>query len=67
MNAENNKASDPHRLLLSLSDKLNWKRSDKYIALSNLSIHLTWKKNIKIHTKTIDLKYHLQLGMKDHS
>ena len=29
MNSENNKASDPHRLLLSLSDKLNWKRSDK--------------------------------------
>ena len=39
MNSENNKASDPHRLLLNLSDKLNLKRSYKYVALSNLSIY----------------------------
>ena len=33
------KTSDPHRLLVSLSDKINLKRSDKYFALSNLSIY----------------------------
>ena len=38
MNSENSKTSDPHRLLLNLSDKINLKRSDKYVALSNLSI-----------------------------
>ena len=44
--SENSKTSDPHRLLLNLSDKINLKRSDKYIALSNLSIYYA-KKNIK--------------------
>ena len=33
MNSENNKTSDTHRLLLNLSDKINWKRRDKYVAL----------------------------------
>ena len=46
MNSENSKRSDAHRLLLSLTDKINLKRSDKYVALSNLSIYYTWK-NIK--------------------
>ena len=38
MYSENSKTSDPHRLLLNLSDKMNLKRSDKYVALSNLKI-----------------------------
>ena len=40
MNCKNNKTSDPHRLLLNLTDKINLKRSDKYVALSlsNLNI-----------------------------
>ena len=38
MNSENSKTSDPHILLLNLTDKTNLKRSDKYVALSNLSI-----------------------------
>ena len=46
MNSRNSKTSDPHRLLLNLTDKINLKRSDKYVALSNLSIYYTWK-NIK--------------------
>ena len=33
MNSENSKTSDPHRLLLNYSDKINLKRSDKYLAL----------------------------------
>ena len=37
-NSENSKTSDPHRLLLNLTDKINLKRSDKYVALSN-TIH----------------------------
>ena len=43
MNSENSKTSDPHILLLNISDKINLKRSDKYDALSNLSIYYTWK------------------------
>ena len=39
MNSVNSKTSDPQRLLLNLSDKVNLKRSDKYAALSNVSIY----------------------------
>ena len=46
MNSEKSKTSDPHKLLLNLTDKMNLKRSDKYVALSNLHIYYTWK-NIK--------------------
>ena len=46
MNSENSKISDPHRLLLNLSDKINLKRSDEYVALSSVNIYHTWK-NIK--------------------
>ena len=38
MNSKNCKTSDPLRLLLDLSDKINLQRSDKHVALSNLSI-----------------------------
>ena len=43
MNSENSKTSNPHRLLLSLTVKINLKKSDKYFALSNLSIYYKWK------------------------
>ena len=33
MNSENSKTSDPHRLLLNLTDKTEFRRKDKYIAL----------------------------------
>ena len=45
MNSENSKTSDSHRLLLSISDKINLKRSDTYVALPILSIYYT-RKNI---------------------
>ena len=35
MNSENGKTSDPHRLLLDLSVKLNLKRSDRYVEKTN--------------------------------
>ena len=55
MNSENSKTSDPHRLLLNLTDKINLSRSDKYVALSNLSIYYTWK-NIKKSYKNNNFK-----------
>ena len=55
MNSGNNKTSDPHRLLLNLSDKINLKRSDKYVALSNLMIYYT-QKNIKKSSKSNKFK-----------
>ena len=43
MYSKNSGVSDPHRLLLNRSDKINLKRSDKYVTSSNLSICHTWK------------------------
>ena len=39
MNSENSKTSEPHVLILKLTDKLNSRRREKIIALSNLSIY----------------------------
>ena len=46
MNSENSKTSEPHVLILKLTDKIDLRRGEKSIALSNLSIYYTWK-NIK--------------------
>ena len=45
MNSKNSKPSDPHRLLINLTDKIDLRRKDKYIFLSNIRF-TTWK-NIK--------------------
>ena len=37
MNSKNSKTSDPYRLLLNLTYKIDLRRKDKYTALSNLS------------------------------
>ena len=36
MNSKNSNTSDPERLLLNLTNKINLKKSDKYVALTNL-------------------------------
>ena len=46
MNSENSKTSEPHVLILKLTNKLDLGIGEKVIALSNLSIYYTWK-NIK--------------------
>ena len=46
MNSENSKTSEPHVLILKLTNKLNLRIGEKTIALSNLIIYYTWK-NIK--------------------
>ena len=42
INSANNKAPDPRRLLLNLSDQINLKKSNRQIVLSNLSIYYIW-------------------------
>ena len=71
MNSENSKATDPHRLLLNLIDKINLKRSDKYVALSNLSIYYAWK-NIKRSYKNNKFRisapaWHVEFELPDES
>ena len=46
MNSENSKTSEPHVLILKLTDKLDLRRGEKIIALSHLSINYKWK-NVK--------------------
>ena len=43
MNSENSKTSDPHRLLLNLSDKISLKRKDNNFPLWNFNIYSTWQ------------------------
>ena len=45
MNWENSKTSEPHVLIVKLTDKLGLRSYEKIIALSNLSIYYTWKKH----------------------
>ena len=45
-NFKNRRTSDPHRLLLNLTDRISLEGSDKYLALSNFSIYYACK-NIK--------------------
>ena len=46
MNTENSGTSEPHRIKLDLTGKLNLKNPNKNLALANLSIYYTWE-NIK--------------------
>ena len=63
MNSRNSKTSDPDRLLLNLTDKINFRRKDEYIALSNLSIYYTWKNNkFKISALTWNEEFELPDG-----
>ena len=60
MNSKNSEASDLHRLLVSLTEKINLKESDKYVSLL-----LTYNGKIhKSHTKIINLKYQRGNGVK---
>ena len=63
MNSKNSKTSDPHRLFLNFTDKIDLRRKNKYIALSNLTIYYTWK-NIKKSYKNNKFKQ-LTHGMKN--
>ena len=55
MNTSNSKTNEPHKLKLTLTNKLNLKRTPKHISLSNLSIYYTWK-NIKKQYKNNKFK-----------
>ena len=46
INSENSKTSEPHVLILKLTDKSDLRRDERVVALSNLSIYYKWK-NIK--------------------
>ena len=55
INSKNIKTSDSHKLLLNLTNKINFKRSDKYVASSNVTIYYSWK-NIRKYYKNNKFK-----------
>ena len=56
MNSENGKTSEPHILMLKLTDKLDLRWGEKIIALSNRSIYYTWK---NINSSYINIKFNI--------
>ena len=46
INTENSETSEPYRIKLDLTDKLNLNNPNKYMTLAYFSIYYTWK-NIK--------------------
>ena len=46
MNTENIKTSEPHEIVLNLSQRLDLRSSDKHVALENLSVYYQWKKTV---------------------
>ena len=59
MNSENGKTSEPHRLLLNLTDKIDLKRSINMLHYQTLAFTIHGKVQ-NSHTKIINLKYQLQ-------
>ena len=47
MNSKISRKSDPRRLLLNFTDKIDLRRKDKYMTLLNLNIYQTWKNKKK--------------------
>ena len=41
MNTENSKTNEPHKFILNLSQRLDFKSSNKHVALQNLPIFYT--------------------------
>ena len=65
MNSENSKTSEPHRLLLNLSDKKNSKRRGKYVDLyyTRKNIKKSYKSNkFKISAPTWNENFDLPDG-----
>ena len=64
MNSENGKSSDPHRLLLNLTDKIDLRRKINILLYQILAFTIHGKIS-KSHIRIINFKYQLQHGMKN--
>ena len=62
INSKNSETSDPHRLSLNHTDKMDLRRKSKDIALWVLSNYYAWK---KCPIGIVNWKYQLQHGMKN--
>ena len=64
MNSKNSKSSDPHRLLLNFTDKIDLKKKTNKFLYQILAFNIHGK-ILKSHIRTISLKYQLLHGMKN--
>ena len=55
MNTENSKTNEPHKFVLTYSQRLDLRSSNEHVAHQNLSIYHTWK-NIRNQYKNNKLK-----------
>ena len=55
MNTENSKMNEPHKFVITLSQRLDLRSSNKCVALQNLCIYQTWK-NVRKQYKNNNLK-----------
>ena len=55
MNTENSRTNEPHKFVLNLLQRLDFRSSNKHIALQNLPVYYTWK-NISQQYKNKKLK-----------
>ena len=63
MKSENSRTSEPHILILKLTDRLDLRRGVKII--DQILVFITHGKTWKSHTITINLKYQHQHGIKN--
>ena len=43
INTENSKTNEPHKFVLNLLRRLDFKNSNKHVGLQNLSLYYNWK------------------------
>ena len=43
MNTENSRTNEPHKFVLNLLQRLDFRSSNEHIALQNLPVYYTWK------------------------
>ena len=43
INTENSKTNEPHKFVLNLLRRLDFKSSNKHVGLQNLSLYYNWK------------------------
>ena len=54
MNMKNTKMNEPHKFVLNLPQRLDWRRSDTHVALEDLYIYYTLKNIEKYNSSNME-------------
>ena len=63
MNKESTKTSEPHKLILNSSQRLDLRGSNKHVALQNVSIYYMWG-NIREQYRNISIQDYIEYIIK---